>query len=165
MSVSAQDFRRVMGAFATGVTLVTTVDSQGTAYGLTVNSFTSVSLDPMLILVCLDLRLSGLDVFLQAGKFAVNILSEDQQNVSNHFASRGSEREGWFDAVGKTGVPLLNHSVAHLECRLLETHPAGDHLILIGEVLEAEGGSSEHPPLVFFGGRYRRLEPEPPPEL
>ena len=92
MEVSADLFRNVAGCFATGVTVVTTQDREGALYGLTVNSFTSVSLDPPLVLICLDNGLTGLDIFLESGRFAVNILTNDQQDISNHFASRGTDR-------------------------------------------------------------------------
>ncbi len=157
MSLSEREFRRVMGAFATGVTVVTTRDREGEAYGLTVNSFTSVSMNPRLILVCLDNQLSGLEAFLEGEKFGVNILAQEQQDVSAHFASKGSDRSAWIEATGKTGVPLLGHALACLECRLVRTVEAGDHTILIGEVVEASGPRDRSQPLVFYRGRYRAL--------
>ncbi len=155
MSVTPREFRRVMGAFATGVTVVTTEDGQGRVYGVTVNAFTSLSLEPMLVLVCLDNRLSGLEAFLAGGKFGVNVLAEDQQEVSDHFASPGSDRSHGIERVEGSEVPRLRRSLAVLGCRLVQTHEAGDHTILIGEVLEARRSKGE--PLIFYQGRYRRL--------
>ena len=159
MTVSPADFRNVVGNFATGVTVVTTQTQDGSPYGLTVNSFTSVSLDPILILVCLDNRLSGLDAFSENGKFAVNILSEDQNNICEHFATRGTDRSDADYATGETGVPVLNGTIARLECKVTAIHPGGDHKVLLGEVRSAEvaAGREDDAPLLFFRGRYHQL--------
>ena len=159
MTVSPADFRKVVGNFATGVTVVTTQTQDGSPYGLTVNSFTSVSLDPILILVCLDNRLSGLDVFSENGKFAVNILSEDQKDICEHFATRGTDRSDADYITGETGVPVLNGALARLECAVTATHPGGDHKVLIGEVKSAEvaPGRENEAPLLFFRGGYHQL--------
>ncbi len=159
MTVSPADFRKVVGNFATGVTVVTTQTEDGSPYGLTVNSFTSVSLDPILILVCLDNRLSGLDAFSENGKFAVNILAEDQKDICEHFATRGTDRSAADYIKGETGVPVLEGTLARMECEVTAIHPGGDHKVLIGEVKSAEVavGREDEAPLLFFRGRYHQL--------
>ena len=150
-----------MGAFATGVTVVTTRGEEH-AYGMTANAFSSVSLDPPLILVCVINPSEGADHITRNGVFAVNILSVDQEPLSRYFASR--DRPKGRDAfrevahrVGTSGSPILDGAAAFMDCRVHAMHEAGDHLIFIGEVLELdvqEGGT----PLVFHGGGYRLLE-------
>ncbi len=157
MEVAQDLFRKVAGSFATGVTVVTTQDREGVPYGLTVNSFTSVSLDPPLVLVCLDNRLTGLDIFLESGRFAVNILTNDQRDISNHFASRGTDRSQGPYAPGRTGVPVVTGSMAWFECETIHNYAGGDHVILVGEVRAAGLGDSEAEPLLFFQGRYRDI--------
>ncbi len=153
-------FKEVMGCFVTGVTIVTTRNQDGKPYGVTVNSFTSVSLRPKLILVCLDNRLSGLEIFKRNGKFGVNILSEDQEDISAYFARKGTNRSRKRYRIGETGVPLLEGTFASLECAIVELYPGGDHSILVGEVKSAT--VSENPqgkkPLLFFLRGYRRLK-------
>lgn len=162
MKVSPQTFRAVMGTFATGVTVVTTVDGSGAPYGVTVNSFTSVSLNPLLILVCLDNRLTGLGCFMETGRFAVHILGDDQEAVSTFFASRGSDRSRMIDRFSKFGLPVIEGCLARLECRLTDTLPGGDHTILMAEVESAQVAEDlkGRSPLLFFRSRYRRLETE-----
>lgn len=150
-----------MGRFATGVTIVTTHDRLGRPYGVTVNAFTSVSLDPTLVLVCLDQRLSGLKIFLDSRKFGVNILKRDQREISDHFATHGTDRSRWITATGKSGVPLLDRTLAFLECRLAQTFEVGDHVILVGEVLEGDVSDDSAEPLLYFQGRYRDLKQPP----
>lgn len=159
MTVTPPLFREVMGTFATGVTVATTSGDSGEPYGVTVNSFTSVSLEPPLILVCLDNRLSGLGHFLAGSRFAVNILGEDQRQVSDHFATRGSDRSQFVDGSGLAGTPVIPDALARLECRLTESHPAGDHTILLGEVEGVHISKDAHlrGPLLYHRGRYRRL--------
>lgn len=159
MTASPADFRKIVGNFATGVTVVTTQTQDGSPYGLTVNSFTSVSLDPILVLICLDNRLSGLDAFSESGKFAVNILSEDQKDVCEHFATRGTDRSAADYRTGETGVPVLQGTLACLECEVTAVHPAGDHKVLIGEVKSSgvSPGREDEAPLLFFRGGYRQM--------
>ncbi len=157
--VDPKEFRRVMGTFATGVTIVTTRSPEGDPYGVTVNSFTSVSLDPPLVLVCLDDQLSGLEAFLESRLFAVNILSEDQRRLSNHFARKGSDRAQGIDKLGVTGTPILGRALAHLECEVEAVHPGGDHTILVGRVRYAHKNSAPgREPLLFYRGGYRGLK-------
>ena len=159
MTVSRERFRQVMGAFATGVTIVTTQDQEGRPYGLTVNAFTSVSLSPPLVLVCLDNELSGLDAFQESNHFGVNILAENQEDLSNHFARKGTDRADSCYIQGPTGVPLLEGVLATLECKVVSTYPAGDHTIFLGEVKSADlaEGQEGKGPLLYALGRYHRL--------
>lgn len=143
-----------MGAFPTGVTVVTSVLADGSAVGLTVNSFTSVSLDPPLVLVCVGRDSGSHDPLLTAGGFTVNILARDQASLAARFATDpGAER---FDGVawepGPTGHPVLAGAAAWVACSLEAVHPGGDHSILVGRV-EAHGGP-EGESLVFYRGGY-----------
>src|SRR5438477_12293560 len=110
LMVTPDKFRQVMGNFATGITVVTTVDKSGKPYGLTVNSFTSVSLEPVLVLVCLDVRLSGLQAFKDSKHFGVSMLSEHQEDLSRIFAKKDAERPPAVFFEGKLGIPLLHNS-------------------------------------------------------
>lgn len=159
MEMSPDSFRTVMGLFATGVTVVTTEGWDGHPYGVTVNSFSSLSLDPLLVLICLDVKLSGLEHFERAGRFAVNILSEDQAEESAFFSQHGTNRSDFSYVRGQMGLPLLKGCLARLVCELVDSHPAGDHKILIGKVVFAERRRPEGKPLVFYDGRYTRLAP------
>jgi flavin reductase len=161
---SSKEFRATVGAFATGVTVVTTHGEEH-GYGMTANAFSSVSLDPPLILVCVINPSEGADHISRNGVFAVNILAEDQEPMSRYFASR--DRPRGTDAFrevphrfGASGSPILEGSAAALDCRLHATHEAGDHLIFIGEVLEI-ATREDGTPLVFHGGGYRLLQAPP----
>lgn len=155
--VGSRDFIRACGQFATGVAVATVVDAAGTPHGITVNSFTSVSLDPPLVLICIGHSAPILRLFRDAGRFGLNMLAESQRHLSEHFARRGNDR---FESVpwypGETGVPLIPGVLATLECRLARAETAGDHDILIGEVraTAVRGGR----PLIYYGSAYRRLE-------
>jgi flavin reductase (DIM6/NTAB) family NADH-FMN oxidoreductase RutF len=157
---TGKEFRQALGSFATGVTVVTTRGPEHD-YGMTANAFSSVSMDPPLVLVCVITQSEGREILEQNGVFAVNILAADQEPLSNFFASR--ERPRGRDAFSKvayrtevSGAPVLEGAAAYLDCRLHETHEAGDHLIFIGEVL-ALGVDAEAKPLLFHGGGYRFL--------
>ena len=147
------DLRRALGAFATGVTVVTTMDADGSPRGFTANSFTSVSLDPPLILVCLAKRAASCPVFQAAESFAVNILSEDQKAVSTAFSSPGVDRFTTVDwSARATGCPILADVVAWLDCRMQEVVDAGDHYILIGRIVDYDYAPAS--PLGFCRGAY-----------
>ena len=141
MTLDIAFFRRVMGQFTTGVTIVTTRSQDGIA-GLTVNSFTSVSLDPLLVLVCVDLRSQSLPVFRAGGVFAVNILAQEQEALSNCFASSTDERYNYFcharHHVAATGAPILAGTLGFVDARITAEYPGGDHVIFLGQV-EAMG--------------------------
>lgn len=154
--VTSDQFRQVMGNFATGITVVTTRDAQAKPYGLTVNSFTSVSLDPILVLVCLDNKLSGLQFFRDTKHFGVSILSEHQEDLSRMFAKKDSERPPSIYFDGKLGVPLLRNALAVMECETVKIYEGGDHQIFLGEVQSVDLLQADHP-LLYFRGKYQRL--------
>jgi flavin reductase (DIM6/NTAB) family NADH-FMN oxidoreductase RutF len=154
--VTSDLFRQVMGNFATGITVVTTRDAQKKPYGLTVNSFTSVSLDPILVLVCLDNRLSGLQAFKDSKHFGVSILSEHQEDISRMFAKKDSERSPSIYFEGQLGVPLLRNSIAVMECHTVKIYEGGDHQIFLGQVESAEVLQKDHP-LLYFRGQYQGI--------
>ena len=145
-----------MGNFATGITVVTTKDKDGTFYGLTVNSFTSVSLEPVLVLVCLDNRLSGFQALTESKHFGVSMLSENQEDLSRIFAKKDSERPASIYFEGKLGMPLLRNSIAVMECETIATHLAGDHTIFVGQVEHADVFEAAKP-LLYFRGKYQRI--------
>jgi len=154
--ISPDEFRRVLGHFATGVTVVSTCDGDGRPTGLTASTFTSVSLEPPLVLVCVDHKSQSYPALLERGRFAVNVLRADQEAVSRRFATTRLDK---FDGVpfrmSPLELPLLDDAVAQLECVTVSTHVEGDHTILVGRVERAHLGSGE--PLVYYRGRYDRL--------
>ncbi len=153
--------RQAFGAFATGVTVVTARDDQGRPVGFTANSFTSVSLDPPLLLVCPAKSSSNIATFSSARHFAVNILAADQQEVSHRFATPMSDRfAGLTWREDAAGQPLIAGAAATFACARHQLVDAGDHVILIGEVLESEASGAA--PLVFSQGRYRELARQVP---
>lgn len=156
MSFDHKEFRRALGQFATGVTVVTLWDD-GKVHGMTANSFTSVSLDPPLILVNIGRQNRTHDLVAKVGRFAVNILSEDHENISRHFATAGQKDlpEGVrFHGEG-TGSPVMEQSLAWLDCSVWKIYDGGDHSIVVGKVekLNIAGGR----PLLFFQGAYHQL--------
>jgi len=159
MTISNDVFRRAMGCFATGVTVVTTAGENDVPYGLTVSAFTSVSLNPPMVAVCLNKGLSGLRAFQESGKFGVNILSKDQEAVSRHYSTKGTDRTAFLDGKGTTGVPLIRASMACLECSVVDSFEQGDHLVLFGEVEHASfpDFGREVEPLLYFVGEYWKL--------
>ena len=132
----SRTFRNVIGNFATGVTVITTVDSEGGPVGLTANSFSSLSLDPPLVLFCLDRTVSSFDAFQANRHFAINILGAGQQDLSQSFARTGPDK--WngvaFDKWA-TGCPILKGCIANLECDVDSIHDGGDHVIVVGRVV------------------------------
>jgi flavin reductase (DIM6/NTAB) family NADH-FMN oxidoreductase RutF len=161
MSVSANEFRRAMGSFATGVTIIT-VDLDGEVHGMTANAFASVSLDPPLVLVCVD-HAARTHAHLHARKrFGINVLAVDQRAVSEYYAQTVEEQVGQ-QAVARFdrtihGTPVLQGALTYLECRLQSAHDAGDHTIFIAEVEDLMLRAGE--PLLFFRSKYRRIEEE-----
>jgi flavin reductase (DIM6/NTAB) family NADH-FMN oxidoreductase RutF len=150
-------YRRTCAQFATGITVVTTLDSEGHPHGLTVNSFSSVSLDPPLVLVSIDLRNAILGHFISSEWYAINVLAEHQEDLSRRFSSPAENRFlGVEWTTGASGVPLLSGVLAQLECSVVQTFEAGDHTVLIGAVRGAS--YREGKPLVFFDSGYRRVE-------
>lgn len=158
-ALDALEYRRVVGRFATGVTVVTaTLD--GEHHAMTCNSFTSVSLDPVLVLFCPEKIARFHDVVLSAGQWAVSVLGEGQTAASSHFARRGRAVENQFAGFGHsfgpvTGAVVLDGALASLECRTVSTADAGDHTVVIGEVLGLGVPDPQAAPLLYFEGRYR----------
>jgi flavin reductase (DIM6/NTAB) family NADH-FMN oxidoreductase RutF len=168
-AVDVSAFREAMGEFPTGVTVVTVASGNGTMHGMTVNSFSSVSLDPMLVLVCLTEKSCGLGLIERAGAFVVNVLSAGQQDISRRFADRNRPAgAAMFDGVpfepGVTGCPVLVDATAAFDCRLWQSHRAGDHLIVLGEIV-ALVHRPRLEPLIFHAGQYRALEHGPVPRV
>jgi flavin reductase (DIM6/NTAB) family NADH-FMN oxidoreductase RutF len=161
MSLNASDFRKAMGCFATGVTVIT-VDQDGEVHGMTANAFTAVSLDPVLVLVCVDHRARTHAHLHSRKRFGVNVLSSDQQTVSEYYA-RAAETHQHPESAGARfdrtaqGTPVLQGGLAYLECRLHSSQPAGDHTIFIAEVEEVVVREGE--PLLYFRSEYRDIEP------
>lgn len=152
-SIDPLDLRRAFGAFATGVTIVTTADKNGEVFGFTANSFTSVSLNPPLLLVNIAKSAYGLQIFTGAPGFAVNILAENQRDLSNTFASRGADKFADTSWVAKsTGSPVFDGVIAWFDCEFFQQVDAGDHAILIGKVLDYGYGTDS--PLAFCRGAY-----------
>ena len=153
---SANDLRQCLGRFATGVTVVTCADAKGGPCGITANSFSSVSLEPPLVLWNIAKVSNSLQAYLGAKHFAFNILGEDQQDVSDHFARTDHTRFSGIDySLSGEGVPLLADTIAALECRTHEIHDCGDHYIIIGEVIRFD--SRDGKPLIFANGGYTQL--------
>ena len=146
-------YRQVLGSFMTGVTVITTVDLEGRQRGITANSFTSVSLDPPLVLFCVDYRAASYETFQNAEGFVIHVLSSEQQDLAKTFASKSETKfEGLETDTGFGGSPILRDVHGWLECRLSETVIAGDHAIIIGEVLRYSSEPAR--PLGFYQGRF-----------
>jgi len=163
MSVDSREFRRTLAQFASGVTVVTTRDATGRPHGLTASSFCSVSLDPPLVLVCLDNRLEARRAVAEVGHFAVSVLAETQESLSRQFATGGPDKFAGVElSSGESGAPLVAGALAHIECRLKDAHVAGDHTIFVGIVERASVGAGR--PLLYHGSAYHRLGDSPSPE-
>jgi flavin reductase (DIM6/NTAB) family NADH-FMN oxidoreductase RutF len=153
---SERQFRLACGRYSTGIAVATVIDQQGDPHGITVNSFTSVSLAPPLVLICLDHKARILEHFRAGAHFGINVLNEFQREISDHFASSKRDRFNGIDwRPGGTGVPLLPRGLAFLECKLRNRVPAGDHDIVIGEVVSAQ--VEEGRPLIYYASGYRKL--------
>ncbi|MEP3115159.1 flavin reductase family protein [Nisaea sp.] len=157
MSVNSDQFRDVMGRFATGVTVVTTVN-QGRLDGFTASSFSSVSLDPPLVLVCIGKDATCHDAFSNSGCFAINILSAEQADLSVRFSSDVGDR---FDSVAHkpwvTGAPILEGALAAIDCKLHALYEGGDHSILVGRVERLGPIREDAEPLIYYRGAYRSI--------
>jgi len=163
MSVTQAGFRKALGTFATGVTVIT-VDHEGLVHGMTANAFASVSLDPLLVLVCVDSR-TQTHAHLHARKrFGVNVLTEHQRRISEYYASSDRAHKDAEQQAGARfdrtphGTPVLHDALAYLECRLQTTQDAGDHTIFIAEVEDIVVREGE--PLLYFRGAYRKIHQE-----
>jgi len=157
MSVGPDEFRALLGRFATGVTIFTARDASGGDHGMTVSAFCSVSLTPPLVLACIARDADMFAVARDTQHFGVSLLAEQQKALSVRFADVPDNR---FDGVGfvrgETGVVLFNDALGHLECRRVGWHDAGDHAICVGEVLRAHNGDGH--PLLYYRGGYAQLD-------
>jgi flavin reductase (DIM6/NTAB) family NADH-FMN oxidoreductase RutF len=159
MPIDAARFRQIIGHFATGVTVITTAHD-GWLHGMTANAITSVSLDPLLLLICVDHTAHAHEQVIKSGKFAVNILTEEQEELSRLFAATAEPEQGSLRGAayhfGMHGAPLLDQSLAYLECEVVDRCEGGDHTIFIAAVLDGDL-LHEASPLIFYRGGYRRL--------
>jgi flavin reductase (DIM6/NTAB) family NADH-FMN oxidoreductase RutF len=160
MTLDPTQFRRVMGSFATGVTVITMPTATG-VWGMTANSVTSLSLDPTLVLVCIDKTTRTHEHMLASSVWAVNILTAEQEDISRTFAKKDYEVErtmvGTPYRLGLTGSPIIEGCLSYLDCRTYTTYEGGDHTIFLGEVQDAQLADPDAAPLLFFRGRYGRL--------
>jgi flavin reductase (DIM6/NTAB) family NADH-FMN oxidoreductase RutF len=160
--VTSQLFRRVMGYFATGITVVTVEREPGQVHGMTANSFNSVSLEPPLVSICVDEESRLLSFLKTQRRFGVSILKDSQQAISEHFATgeQGPEADARLGIRYRwtaSGIPVLEDALAHFICNVVSEYQAGDHTIFLGEVESAE--FAEGQPLLYFRGQYRTLQP------
>ena len=156
MPVSSEEFRTALSRFASGVTVVTTKDASGKMHGLTVSAFCSVSLEPPLVLVCIEKAAGSHTSFLESELFAVNILASSQRDLSERFASELINRFQGIDfSLSEHGLPVLGGCLANLECRIVHSYDGGDHTVYIGEVLNSETNDGD--PLVYFRSDYRMI--------
>jgi flavin reductase (DIM6/NTAB) family NADH-FMN oxidoreductase RutF len=156
-TVTTEDFKSAMGSFASGVTVVTTVDGDGQPFGLTATAFSSVSKAPPLCLVCVSLDAEAHPVVRATGRFAVNLLASEQEWISTRFATHGLDKFEGVDWVRgeATGTPVLTGALAAIECDVTTTIPAGDHDVFLGAIRRITLGNGE--PLLHHRGRYRDL--------
>ena len=156
MALTPTEFRTALRSFAAGVTVVTTRDREGRPSGLTASAFTSVSLSPPLVLVCVDHAATAHPDLRARGWFAVNVLRREQEVLSRRFAASGGDKfQGVRYREGSSGLPLLEDTLATLECRVVETHEAGDHTIFVGLVEAATVAGGQ--PLIYFHGGYHSV--------
>ncbi len=158
-TITPEEFRRACGLWATGVSIVTTVDADGKAYGLTMNAVTSLSLNPPMFIVCVDNNSDTLAPMSDSKVFCINVLASTQQELSNRFAKKGDDKfNGIPHARGTTGAPLLDGALLCIECEVGNIVAGGDHQIMLGRVQRVvtnnEPGAE---PLLYFGGRYAGL--------
>ncbi len=167
MSVTPLEFRQVMRQFTTGITVVTTVKPDGSYYGITVSSFTSVSLNPPLVLICIDKKTEANNILPQSGFFCANILYEGQEYLSNRFAGREPDNLTPFQDIPLhtevTGAPVFEDSLGFTDCRITETYEGGDHTIFVAEVLKTGISARLDPdgqgidPLLYFRSNYHHV--------
>ena len=159
MGIEEAEFRRVLGHFATGVAVVTASDGAGPPRGLTANAIASVSLDPPLVLVCVELGADTHEVIAAAQAFAISVLHADDEARARRFASyaAGEKFDGVAFTAEVTGAPILDDALAWVDCRLWATYDGGDHTIFVGEVVA--GDAVDGPPLLYFRGGYGRPAP------
>ncbi|PYT02336.1 MAG: flavin reductase [Acidobacteria bacterium] len=156
MPVSKDDFRIALSRFVSGITVVTVLDRENRPVGITVSAFSSLSLEPPLVLACIDKRASVHAHLTEGSHFAVNILAQDQEHLSRRFASKDLDRfNGAGYREGVSGAPLLEGALAYIECRVVHVYPGGDHTIVVGEVESTS--VADHKPLAYYRGGYAQL--------
>ena len=156
MAIEAQELRRVLGHFATGVTVITAKDKDGAPQGLTANAFMSLSLSPPLVVISVDKNATCYSCFEPNNGFTVNFLSEDQEEISRRFATKGADKFAdlkW--RAGENGAALIDGALGSVQCKITQCHDGGDHTIVVGEILNAAAEGER--PLLFFKGKYQRL--------
>jgi flavin reductase (DIM6/NTAB) family NADH-FMN oxidoreductase RutF len=156
MAIDPQELRRVMGHFATGVTVITTKDKEGVPNGLTANAFLSLSLNPPLVLISVGKSAQCYTCFERLNPFTVNFLSEHQEELSQRFATKGIDKFAgieWHE--GRNGAAILDGALGYVECKITQCFDGGDHTIVVGEILHAHAAGER--PLLFFKGKYQRL--------
>ncbi|MBU6367510.1 MAG: flavin reductase family protein [Gemmatimonadetes bacterium] len=159
--IAPELFRAVLGRFASGVTVVTTVDDEGRPHGMTVSAFSSLSLVPPLVLVCIGRDATLAPLLATRERMAVNLLALSQRELSQRFASKVPDRfDGVAHRIEEPGVPVLEGALGWLGCRIVARHPAGDHVIYVGEV--ATAGTAEGEPLAYYRGAYASVVSAPP---
>lgn len=157
MSISSEEFRSALSRFASGITVVTTRNENGKFASLTVSAFCSVSLEPPMVLVCIEKSAAANAAISASGIFAVNFLSDKQQELSDHFASSIEDRLRGNDySIGELGLPLLSNCICNLECQLKHEYDGGDHTIFVGQVESSTFTDGD--PLVYFRSGYRILQ-------
>ena len=156
MSISRDEFRAALGRFASGVTVITLKDANGGRHGITVSAFCSVSLEPPLVLVCIEKTAGSHHAFNPDEFFVVHVLREDQQHFSDQFASHLPDKFSGieYEENGR-GIPMLKDTLARLECRLVNAHDSGDHTIFVGQIERSQ--VSDGKPLIYFHGNYRKM--------
>lgn len=157
MALDTKEQRRILGKFATGVTVAGTRDGDDT-WGMTANAVTSLSLDPPLVILCVQRESQSHSRFKDAGCFALSILAADQQEISDRFAFKGpKDFSGLATKTAETGAPILADALGWIDCRLSDILPGGDHDIFVGEIV-AGGAAPDGEPLLFYGGKYAKLD-------
>jgi flavin reductase (DIM6/NTAB) family NADH-FMN oxidoreductase RutF len=155
-AVSSEEFRLACGRFATGVAIAAARDESGVPHGLTVSSFTSVSLEPPLVLICLGHAVTNIEEFRRSRYFGLSFLREEQRPISDHFARKGGDKFDGMDwRLGESGVPLIANALAAVECVVYQRFTSGDHDIFVGEVVHVE--VSDGAPLIYYASSYRKL--------
>lgn len=157
MAITEDEFKAALSLFASGVTVVTTKDADGNLHGLTVSAFSSLSLSPPLILICIDKKTGSHHAFEESLGFVVNILCEDQIDISNQFASHITNKfDGIEHTLNENRLPILTNALVNLECRLTDACNGGDHTIFIGEIEKSHIGEGK--PLIYSDGHYRKID-------
>ena len=159
--MTPEEFRKACGFWTSGVSIVTTRDTDGKPYGLTMNAVTSLSLDPPMFVICVDNRSDTLEPIKRSGLFCINVLQQDQQALSNAFAKKHPDKFAEIPFEwGESGAPLLTGRLMSIECTVSATHVGGDHHIFVGTVTGISRPSGDDaPPMVYYRGRYARLTP------